>query len=213
MSLLKISWNLAINKNTMPYKITGAGQLPDDSGLLKATTDSSLRSEKVNELILKSPGVINRFALPVFFLVFAILFAVAWGIKYPEVIKAEAILFKKTDSLYPAGVVSITGSYYAKMVLPQSKISNIKLHQPVQLFFTAYPSSETGFVPGQISYITVTTANAGAIVYISLPGALVTSAGKEIVYKQGLLAQARVLLSEHRLLEQLIPSIKKPVSK
>ncbi len=197
----------------MPYKINDEGKLSEDDGMLKAATASSLRSEKVNELILKSPGIINRFALPVFFLVFTVLFAVSWGIKYPEVIKAEAILFKKTDSLYPAGVLSAAGNYCAKMVLPQSKISNIKLQQPVQLFFTAYPSPEPTFVQGQISYVASTTTDTGVIVYVSLSGALVTNAGKEIVYKRGLLAEAKVLISEHRLLEQLIPTIKKTVSK
>jgi hypothetical protein len=197
----------------MSYKITDAGKLSEEYDVFNIVTDRSLRSEKVNELIFQSPGIINRFALPVFFLVFTVLFAVAWGIKYPEVVKADAILLKKTDSLYPVAVASAAGSYCARMVLPRSKIGNIKLHQPVQLFFTATSLPAPGFVQGQISYVADTTTDTGVIVFISLPGALVTNSGKEIVYKKGLLAEARVQTSEHRLLEELIPSIRKNVNK
>ncbi|MBS1917684.1 MAG: HlyD family efflux transporter periplasmic adaptor subunit [Bacteroidetes bacterium] len=51
-----------------------------------------LRSESVQDIILQKQSFTSRWALLIFLVVFLILFAATWFIKYPDIIQANAIL-------------------------------------------------------------------------------------------------------------------------
>ncbi len=96
----------------------------------------------------------------------------------------------------------IETGYYAEAYLPQSNFGKLKIGQRVQLRFDAYPYSEFGYVNGTLDYITDFATDSGFLGHIKLPEGLLTNQRKELHYRNGLKAEARVVTKDARLIER-----------
>jgi HlyD family secretion protein len=79
---------------TPPLHINGDGHLNGQIELpdLMENTVQSLRSEKINQIISKKPGFIERWSLMFFLLIILLCFIGAWFIRYPDVLDENAVL-------------------------------------------------------------------------------------------------------------------------
>jgi len=92
---------------------------------------------------------------------------------------------------------------YAQVFLPQKNLGNLDTGMVVQLRFDAYPFAEVGFVKGKLSYISRTVSESGCLATIELVNGLQTNLNKEIKFKNGLKAEALIIIKSMRLLERL----------
>jgi HlyD family secretion protein len=102
----------------------------------------------------------------------------------------------------------VAADYYAEANLPQSNFGKVKKGQRVQLRVDAYPYAEFGFVNGQLDFITGFATDSGFLAHIQLPAGLLTSQHKEILYHNGLKAEARIVTKDMRLPERLLYNIR-----
>jgi HlyD family secretion protein len=117
------------------------------------------------------------------------------------------------NSYFPANkllgyVNPSTTAYYAETNLPQNNFGKVAEGQLVQLRFDAYPYAEFGIVNGKLDYITGFATDSGFLAHIQLPNGLFTNQHKEILYRNGLKAEARIITKDMRLPERLFNNIR-----
>jgi Cation efflux system protein CusB domain 1 len=151
-----------------------------------------LLSREVQEIISNQPNWIIRNGLLMLLFIILIIIAVAWFIKYPEIITTNARLIA-ADS--------------GEMIIPQRNLGKVKTGQQVLLKFTAYPFQEFGFVRGTIASISQTTTDSVCVARVLLPNGLVTNYQKQLQYHNGLIARCEIILSDMRLLQRVVDNV------
>jgi len=96
---------------------------------------------------------------------------------------------------------------YMKLQIPQTDLGKIKPGQNVQFKFPAYRWQEYGIVTGQIEYISPVPTDSGYAARIAMPEKLNTSANKMIDYREGLVAQAEIIIDNSTILQRCYYSI------
>lgn len=96
---------------------------------------------------------------------------------------------------------------YMKLQIPQADFGKIRIGQKVLLKFPAYRWQEYGTMTGHIEYISPIPTDSGYAARIALPGQLKTNTNKVIQYREGLIAQAEIVVIETTLLQKFYYSI------
>lgn len=104
-------------------------------------------------------------------------------------------------------------SYFVEILIPQYNFGKIKIDQKVQLKFQAYPFEQYGAVVGKIDYINATPSDSGYLAKVSLPNGLVTNYKKNLIYHNGLLAQADIIIENMRLPERFYYNLIKQIKR
>lgn len=94
--------------------------------------------------------------------------------------------------------------FYAEMHISQQSMGKVDTGQQVLLRFPSYPYAEFGSVPGHIEFISDIPTDSGYYARIRLERGLQTSYGKKLPYREGLLAEGRIITKEKRLLQHFI---------
>lgn len=92
--------------------------------------------------------------------------------------------------------------YYAEMLITQNNFGKVKTGQDVLLKFPAYPSTEFGSIKGKIDFISSIPTDSGYLARVSLPEGLKTNYGKQLQYRDGLIAEGQVITKNMRLLQR-----------
>lgn len=112
------------------------------------------------------------------------------------------------------GYINPNGSYYfVEMNLPQKNFGKVVIGQKVQLRFDAYPHNEFGYVKGKIAYISNVSSDTGFVAKVELAEGLVTSQKTIIQYNNGLNADALIITKDLTILDRLIFSFIKNVTR
>lgn len=102
-----------------------------------------------------------------------------------------------------------TTGYYAQTYLPQGNFGKVMVGQSVQMRFDAYPYQEFGYVSGRLTYIADIPSDSGYLAHIELPNGLVTNQHQQLKYKNGLVAQTRVLIKDMKLGDRFFQEFRK----
>lgn len=108
-------------------------------------------------------------------------------------------------------VQPLNTSYFVEMLIPQYNFGKVEKGQKVLLRFQAYPFEQYGSVLGKIDLIKPTPTDSGYMARVELPNALLTNYGKQIQYRNGLLAEANIITEDMRLLERFYYQARKIV--
>jgi HlyD family secretion protein len=112
------------------------------------------------------------------------------------------------------GYINPNGSYYfVEMNLPQKNFGKVFIGQKVQLRFDAYPHNEFGYIKGKITYISNVSSDTGFVAKVELTEGLVTSQKTIIQYNNGLNADALIIIKDLTILDRLIFSLIKNVTR
>ena len=103
--------------------------------------------------------------------------------------------------------------YYAEVYVPQENLGKLKTGQEVLLKFDSYPFPEYGMVIGKTEFISDILTDSGYLVRVELPNGLTTTQNMKIQYKEGLMANAEIILQNMRLLERVYYKEISPVIK
>ncbi len=77
------------------------------------------------------------------------------------------------------------------------------------LKFPSYPPQEFGSVKGVIEYIKTIPSDSGYMAKVKLPYGLITNYKKQILFTEGLVAQAEIITEKRRLSDRFISGFKK----
>jgi HlyD family secretion protein len=92
--------------------------------------------------------------------------------------------------------------YMATFYIPQQGIGMVDTGQIVHLHFAAYPVQQFGRLEGTLHYIARLPADSGYFAQVRLPDTLFTHSRFTIPYREGLVAEARIITSNRRLLHR-----------
>ncbi len=103
-----------------------------------------------------------------------------------------------------------TSSYYAQLMTGQSGLGKVKEGQAVRLKVESYPSEEYGYVKGIVSSIaSFPNRRDSFLVKVDLPNGLKTAYGKEIFFRNNLLAGAEIITDDRKLFDRFFDPLKK----
>jgi HlyD family secretion protein len=80
--------------------------------------------------------------------------------------------------------------------------------QDVLLKFPAWPAQEFGTVKGKIDYIKNIPSDSGYLAKVILPDGLHTSYNKNLIYAEGMIANAEIITADKKLSDRFIEKIK-----
>ena len=84
-------------------------------------------------------------------------------------------------------------SYFVEILIPQYNFGKVKKEQQGLPKFQAYPFDQYGAVVGKIDYINTAASDNGFLAKVVLPDNLITNYKKNLLYRNGLFAQADII--------------------
>lgn len=154
------------------------------------------RSHEYEEMMEEIPPIFVRWGTSIILALIFALIGVATFVKYPEVIKADA-LFKLSEK----------GNYNAYICINEKDMLNIKNGQKVLMKLYAYPSEKYGIVSGFISSSRTYSSVKGKLL-IGVRYSFPAQIKQNIIKTETLNGQADIILKESSLLERIILSNK-----
>lgn len=103
--------------------------------------------------------------------------------------------------------------YFAEVEIPQSNFGKVSVGQQVLLQFQSYPSQEYGSVIGKIEFISNISNENGYLAKVVFTNGLTTNYKKQVQYRDGLLANAKIVTKDMRLLERFYFNIIRQIKK
>lgn len=103
--------------------------------------------------------------------------------------------------------------YFAEITVPQFNFGKVAIGQQVLFRFQSYPFQEFGQVIGEIEFISHIPNENGYLAKVRFINGLTTSYGKQIQFRDGLLAEAEIVTRDMRLLQRFYFDIVKQVKK
>lgn len=105
-------------------------------------------------------------------------------------------------------------SFYAELMTGQKGFGKIKKGQPVIIKVESYPAREFGYLKGFVSYIsTIPRSRDSFVVRVELLNGLKTNYGRDIFFRNGLVADAEIITDNRRLSDRLIGRLKEIISR
>lgn len=99
--------------------------------------------------------------------------------------------------------------YYIEMWISQYNFGKVRPNQSVLLKFQAYPYEQFGTVSGRIESINPNPSDSGYFAKVILPYGLITNNKHEVLYQNGLAAEADILVDNMRLLQKFYYNLTK----
>ena len=99
--------------------------------------------------------------------------------------------------------------FFAETFIPQSNFGKVKKGEKVLLNFSSYPSQEFGSVIGKLDFISTIPSDSGYLAKIIFPNGLITNYNKEVLYREGLTADAQIITKDMRMIKRIYYSFKK----
>ncbi len=100
-------------------------------------------------------------------------------------------------------------AYYAEVFVVQANLGKLAIGQSVLLKLPAYPFTEYGAIRGKVVFISHIPTDSGYLARVELTNRLITTYGKQVQYREGLLASAEIIVQEMRLLKRMYYSVVK----
>jgi multidrug efflux pump subunit AcrA (membrane-fusion protein) len=107
-----------------------------------------------------------------------------------------------------AYIVNDSNSYYVEMLIPQTNFGKVKPGQVVLLKFPSYPAQDFGIVKGRIAEIKNIPSDSGYLSKVLLPQGLITTYKKQLLFTEGLMAQANIITANKRLSERFVGGLR-----
>lgn len=98
-------------------------------------------------------------------------------------------------------------SHFATLIVPISKIGEVKNDQSVLIEVEGYPEYEFGLILGYISYISEVPNEDGYTVLVRLPNNLLTNTGQQIPKRTILFGKAKILLKHQKVFFKIMHKV------
>ncbi len=99
--------------------------------------------------------------------------------------------------------------YYGQMTVSQTGFGKIKTGQKVLIRVESYPSSEFGYLYGDVNYISdIPTVRDSFLIKVNLQEGLQTNYNKTIFFRNNLAASAEIMTDNRRLLDRFLGQLR-----
>ena len=157
-----------------------------------------LHCEEVQEIMGNVPPWILRWGVLAIAFVTMMFFAGCYLFRLPETIDGNAIIAISKNNII------------AKMLVVDSKVSNIKIGQEVKISLDRYPSSRYGYIIGFVNSISeIPNRDNEYTIWIRLPHRLVTDANVDIPLKTIQRGKSKIIIGNVRLINRLVMGLDK----
>lgn len=106
-------------------------------------------------------------------------------------------------------IIPANTQYFCEVLLPQTNFGKVKTGQDVLLKFQSYPYQEFGSVKGRMDIIKNIPTDSGYLSKVIMPQGLLTNYNKQLVFTNGMKAQAEIITENMRLSDRLLNGLKK----
>lgn len=103
--------------------------------------------------------------------------------------------------------------YFVSVNIPQQNFGKIKQGQKVLLKLPSYPFQEFGAITGKLNFISNIPTDSGYLAKVILPNGLQTNYKRQLLYHEGLLAQAEIITEDLKLSDRMLNQLKAVVKK
>lgn len=126
--------------------------------------------------------------------------------------KVALFNYRSNDQYVQAGeevltVIPENNNYVGRAVVPIAGSGRLEKDQKVNIKFDNYPSREYGMVIGQVTNISLIPRQNNYYVEVKLSNGLLSSYGKQLIFKQEMQGQAEIITKDLRLLERFFYQI------
>lgn len=139
-----------------------------------------------------------------------------WESKY--VLKAESSGYVELANLISNGdyiamgtpvfnMVFENSTYYAVAMLPPEGAGKVKVGEKVNIKLSSFPFAEYGTLSGLVQSISQNPIEKYYLVYISLPGGLVSTTGAQLYFAETLYGHAEIVTKDRRLISRVFSGI------
>lgn len=122
-------------------------------------------------------------------------------VTFNSFVEANQYLVEETEVFH---VLPEKVSYYGEIYISQENFGKIKIGQAAVVMFIGYPYQEYGTIKGKVTFVSEMPKDEKFLIKVSLPNPLITSQGKKLKYKLGMLGTAELITSDTRIIEKLI---------
>ena len=98
-------------------------------------------------------------------------------------------------------------TYYAVAMLPPEGAGKVKVGEKVNIKLSSFPFAEYGTLSGLVQSISQNPIEKYYLVYISLPGGLVSTTGAQLYFAETLYGQAEIVTKDRRLISRVFSGI------
>jgi len=100
-------------------------------------------------------------------------------------------------------------SYYAELMAGQQGFGKVQKGQQVLVKVESYPETEFGYLQGTISHVSALAGrNDSFLVKVALPKGLQTNYGKNIFFRNNLVARSEIITDSRRLFDRMLGQLK-----
>ncbi len=133
----------------------------------------------------------------------------AGRVRFYTIVEENQALQTQQAVFYVAPESSV---YYGELHIPQENLGKVKEGQKVLVKFSGYPVTQFGVVEGRVEYILeLPTKDNNFLAKINLPKGLTTTYGKQVVYKDGMIATGEIITQDIRLLERILFKLREAI--
>jgi len=119
----------------------------------------------------------------------------SWFIRYPDIIK---------------GVMRPCGMNKGKLFVPRADSGKVKIGQQVQIKFEHFPNAKLGFIIGIIDQIsTMPIPRDSLLIEVSLPDGTRTNVNWEPTFRNNLLVEVEIIISDRSLSDRFFSQLRK----
>lgn len=104
-------------------------------------------------------------------------------------------------------------NYYAEVLIPQNNFGKVSQGQKVLLKLPSYPFQEYGALEGKLEFISNIATDSGYTAKVVFPNELKTNYGKQVQYRDGLIALGEIITADLKLSDRLLNQLKAVIKK
>ena len=134
---------------------------------------------------------------------------VAGYVSWPAPLHEEQPVKLGQELCYILPITRGPAAYTGEMAVGQVNFGKVRVGQEVIVKLPSYPYQEFGSVLGQVASIVEATSDTAFHVRVRFPNGLRTSTGRQLPFRNGLLATGEIITEDSRLLEKLVYELRR----
>jgi hypothetical protein len=170
--------------------------------------DNELISDEITDIISRKPHWIIRYGASLIGVILLLLMFIGWFVRYPQVnIAMEILITGQKEEIADVDGSSQSTLWKGEIIAAHQSIKNkINMGQSLLIEIKGYPSSEFGYLTGEVTKVSALLASDSSLIQVVFPQGMCTHYNKLIPIKTNTKTNAQLKTTEKRLIENFLSS-------
>jgi hypothetical protein len=169
--------------------------------------DNELISDEITDIISRKPHWIIRYGASLIGVILLLLMLIGWFVRYPQVnIAMEILITGQKEEIADVDGGSQSTLWKGEIVAHQSIKNKINMGQSLLIEIKGYPSSEFGYLTGEVTKVSALLASDSSLIQVVFPQGMCTHYNKLVPIKTNTKTNAQLKTTEKRLIENFLSS-------